>query len=343
MRELLDWYGKNKRDLPWRKNINAYNVWISEIMLQQTRVEQGVPFFNRFINRFPDIFELARATEQEVLKYWQGLGYYSRARNLHFTAKYVSNELLGKFPSNYSGLLKLKGIGEYTAAAIASISFKEVVPVLDGNAYRVYSRLGEIDIPINTPEAKKVFTDFARNYISTENPGDYNQAIMELGATVCLYPKPDCRKCPVARRCKAYKSENAHLFPVKSKKKAPTNLYLYYFDIRNSDEIALVKREGKGLWKNLYDIPFIESKIELNEKELVIAFNIKYNVNLKNLPAGNIRLRHQLTHFKVVAKYYSMYSESLLSDSFIKLPLSEFLKYPISRLTEKYIEKRSAG
>ncbi len=257
---LITWYLDNKRDLPWRKTKDPYHIWLSEIMLQQTRVAQGLPYFLAFTEAFPTVFDLAKADEEKVLKLWQGLGYYSRARNLHATAKYISEELSGNFPNNYKDLLKLKGIGEYTAAAIASFSFKECVPVVDGNVYRVLSRYFDIETDIASSGAKKEFTQLASELIDKKKPELFNQAIMEFGALQCVPKSPDCNSCPLDNSCLALAKNKVSQLPIKLKKQKITNRFFnYLLVIDNKNQAIINKRTQKGIWHNLYEFPFENS------------------------------------------------------------------------------------
>ena len=257
---LLLWYLQNKRDLPWRNTTNPYFIWLSEIMLQQTRVAQGLPYFLSFIEAFPSIFDLANADEEQVLKLWQGLGYYSRARNMHKTAQIVAFEFDGNFPDNYNDLLKLKGIGEYTAAAIASFAFNEVVPVVDGNVFRVLSRYFDIITDIATSGAKKEYAALAKELIPKDKPALFNQAIMEFGALQCMPKKPNCNICIFNNSCVALKKKKVAELPVKSKKTKVTYRYFNYVIFLDNDENTIItKRTQKGIWQNLYEFPVIET------------------------------------------------------------------------------------
>lgn len=271
---LITWYLDNKRDLPWRKTTDPYHIWLSEIMLQQTRVAQGLPYFLAFTEAFPTIFDLAKADEEKVLKLWQGLGYYSRARNLHATAKYISEELDGIFPNNYKDLLKLKGIGEYTAAAIASFSFQECVPVVDGNVYRVLSRYFDIETDIASSGAKKEFTQLASELIDNKNPALFNQAVMEFGALQCVPKSPNCITCPLNNSCLALAKNKVAQLPIKLKKQKITNRFFNYLLVIDKKNQAIVnKRTQKGIWHNLYEFPLIET--EQKESEDIIQQKIK--------------------------------------------------------------------
>ena len=258
---LTQWYLQNKRDLPWRKTVNPYKIWLSEIMLQQTRVAQGTPYFLSFTTAFPTVFDLAAANEEQVLKLWQGLGYYSRARNLHKTAQYVANELSGIFPDNYNDLLKLKGVGEYTAAAIASFSYNEAVPVVDGNVFRVLSRYFDVETDIASAYAKKEFAALAFELMPKHNPGVFNQAIMEFGALQCVPKSPNCGICIFNTSCAALQKKKVDQLPVKSKKLKVRNRFFNYLVVSDDNENTIIqKRIAKGIWHNLYEFPLIETE-----------------------------------------------------------------------------------
>ncbi len=246
--------------MPWRETSDPYCIWLSEIMLQQTRIEQGLPYYLAFTNAYPSIFDLANASEEEVLKLWQGLGYYSRARNLHATAKYIAFELNGKFPETYEGLLKLKGVGDYTASAIASISYNEPVAVVDGNVYRVLSRYFDIDTPINSTAGIKEFKLLAKELLDKEDPATYNQAIMEFGALQCKPQSPLCNTCPLSASCLALKNNKISMLPVKLKKGKIKKRYFNYLVFQSEEnKTILEKRSGKGIWEGLYQFPLIET------------------------------------------------------------------------------------
>ncbi len=264
---LIKWYLQNKRDLPWRKTVDPYQIWLSEIMLQQTRVVQGMPYFFSFIKEFPTVKDLADAREEKVLKLWQGLGYYSRARNLHKTAQYISNDLNGIFPDSYKELLKLKGVGEYTAAAIASFSYNEPVPVVDGNVFRVLARYFDIESDIAVPATKKEFAALAQELMPKDNPALFNQAIMEFGALQCVPKSPECSVCVFNESCAALQKGKVNMLPVKSKKLKVTNRYFNYLILEDVLGNTLIqKRTQKGIWHNLYEFPLLET-------ESIVGFN----------------------------------------------------------------------
>lgn len=257
---LINWYLQNKRDLPWRKTADPYLIWLSEIMLQQTRVAQGMPYFFAFTKEFPTVFDLANASEEQVLKLWQGLGYYSRARNLHKTAQYVANDLNGVFPENYKNLLKLKGVGEYTAAAIASFSYDEAVPVVDGNVFRVLARYFDIESDIALPVTKKEFAELASELMPKDNPAIFNQAIMEFGALQCVPKSPNCMVCVFNESCAALQKKKVADLPVKLKKTKVTNRFFNYLVLEDALGNTLIqKRIAKGIWHNLYEFPLLET------------------------------------------------------------------------------------
>jgi A/G-specific adenine glycosylase len=252
---LINWYETNKRDLPWRNTTDPYKIWISEIILQQTRVNQGLPYYRKFISNFPKVEDLANASEEKVLKLWQGLGYYSRARNMHQSAKYILNELNGVFPTSYIEIKKLKGVGEYTAAAISSFCFKEKKAVLDGNVYRLLSRFFGIETPIDSNKAKKEFTDLLKHLISSEKPDVFNQSIMEFGALQCTPKKPNCSICTWKNKCVAFATDKTHILPIKSKKIKKRIRYFNYIVYKQQQNYFIQKRTSKDIWKNMYEFP----------------------------------------------------------------------------------------
>lgn len=256
---IQGWYRLNKRDLPWRHSDSAYNVWISEIILQQTQVVQGLSYYLKFISNFPSVFDLANAEEDEVLKLWQGLGYYSRARNLHFAAKQVVNEFNGEFPVTYKDLMKLKGVGEYTASAVSSIISNLPHAVVDGNVFRVLSRCFLVDTAINSTKGKKEFTILANSLLDVNNAGDHNQAIMEIGALVCKPKNPQCEVCPINGKCLSYANNTMLEYPKKDKKIKVRNRYLNYMVTTDKKNIVIKKRGPKDIWQGLFDFPLVET------------------------------------------------------------------------------------
>ena len=305
---ITNWYSGNKRDLPWRETTNPYNIWLSEIILQQTQVKQGLPYYESFVNIFPTVFDLANAKEDAVLKLWQGLGYYSRARNLHASAKYVANQLNGRFPNNYKDLLKLKGVGDYTASAIASFCFNEVTAVVDGNVYRVLSRYFGIYTPINSSKGAKEFKDLAQQLIDKKKPAEFNQAIMEFGATQCKPKTPYCPICPFNSNCVAYNTNTVHELPVKIKAAKAKRRHLNFLVfISNSNKTILEQRIGKGIWQNLYQFPLLETQKSISEstfKTLIEKHELIKEAPLKVTPYNNEVVIHKLSHQHLHTKFW---------------------------------------
>jgi A/G-specific adenine glycosylase len=346
-KRLLDWYETEKRDLPWRHTKDPYVIWLSEIILQQTQVKQGLPYFQKFIKRFPTVHNLAKAEEDEVMKLWQGLGYYSRARNLHFTAKYVSETLKGKFPDNFKQLKILKGIGDYTAAAIASFAFDEPVAVVDGNVQRVVSRFLGIHTPINSPEGVKEFKTKAQQLMDDSQPAAYNQAVMEFGALHCRPKSPKCMFCVFQQDCAAYQLGKVEELPVKLKKTVVKKRYFNYLIFKDQDNLTLVqKRSGAGIWKGLYQFPLLESEEPLETpssediKTLLDTgdFHIDRIEKLNDTPVV-----HLLSHRKIMATFIQVSAGDSLSR--LKLTkgietynLKELQKLPVPVLIQNFIE-----
>ena len=341
--KLFEWYGVHQRILPWRNIRDPYRIWISEIILQQTRVIQGLDYYNRFIERFPDVGSLALAEEQEVLKYWQGLGYYSRARNLHATARIIAENFGGKFPESYEAILSLKGIGEYTAAAIASMAFNLPYPVVDGNVFRFLSRFFAVDEPIDTAKGKSLFTELAGRMMVRSQAGLFNQAMMEFGALQCLPASPDCASCPFESQCSARASGTVGDFPVKRNKTAIKTIYLYYFHIHSGNCIYLRKRKEKGIWQNLYEFPLIGSETPLEWNDLVATNEFKAlfpSAEPLHFRMVSKNRKHQLTHRTLYADFYEVTLENApkFAPDLIAIPADTIAEYPIHRLMEIYLE-----
>ena len=332
---LLAWYDQNKRDLPWRRTKDPYLIWLSEIILQQTRVVQGLAYYNRFSERFPTPLALAEAPEDEVLKYWQGLGYYSRARNLHAAAK----SMQGEFPRTYEGVRALKGVGDYTAAAVCSIAYDMPYAVVDGNVYRVLARVFGIDTPIDSPAGKKQFTELAQKLLDKKRPGDYNQAIMDFGATVCTPAAPQCLVCPLAAVCRALADGRVEQLPVKAQKTKISNRYFHYIYVKQGENTWLHKRGAGDVWQNLYEPPLVETPTAAEgfaARPLYKEWFGRKKAVLKVPP-----VKHVLSH-RVI---YADLSEITLSPSapvpedFMAIPVRELKKYAVSRLVQKLLEK----
>jgi A/G-specific adenine glycosylase len=295
--ELAAWYNQNKRALPWRDTTDAYVIWLSEIILQQTRVEQGLPYFYRFVERYPDLASFAAANEDEILKLWQGLGYYSRGRNMLKTARMVQQLYNGKFPRKYAELIKLKGIGQYTASAIASFSANEPKAVVDGNVYRVLARYFGISEPINSTRGKKIFQETADELLDTNDPGLHNQAMMELGAVICKPKSPTCVICPVRSGCYAFSHNATTKLPVKLGKTKVRDRFLNYFLVTDGDTILMNKRDDADIWANMYDLPLVEtsSLIEPNKLHTFTMVSKFFGEEMQILEALPVK-QHLLTH-----------------------------------------------
>lgn len=336
---ITHWYSKNKRDLPWRKTNNPYRIWLSEIILQQTQIKQGLPYYEVFVKKFPSVKHLALAKEEEVLKLWQGLGYYSRARNMHKTAQFIWHELNGIFPDNYQAIIKLKGIGDYTASAIASICFKEPKAVVDGNVYRVLARFFGIDTPINTSKGLKSFKTLAESLLNKSQPGTYNQAIMEFGALQCKPQNPDCLACPLTNACAAFKHNRVKELPVKLKKtKIQIRHFNYLVFISNDKQSVFEKRTGNGIWRNMYQFPLVESLHALNEKDIVehSVFKAYIQNNAFKISLFNEKpIIHKLTHRHLHTHFWIIEIKKLSQNT---VPLNTLSNYPTSQLISNFLD-----
>lgn len=302
---LIAWYQEYHRKLPWRETKDAYKIWLSEIILQQTRVQQGLSYYLKFIQVFPTVFDLANATEDEVLTQWQGLGYYSRARNLHLTAKKIAFEMGGKFPNSKSELIKLKGIGDYTSSAIASFCFDEPTAVIDGNVFRFIGRMLGIFSPIDLPETKARINVFLQEHFPKKNGNKFNQGLMEMGALLCTPKNPNCEECPFKMSCYAFQNNCQADIPVKGKKIKVRIRHFNYIFISQENNIALQKRKGQDIWKNLYEFPCIETDQEVSQTDLQNIINKKYKI--KNPIISSIaNYNHQLTHQKLKVTFWKL-------------------------------------
>jgi len=338
-KKLIAWYLENKREMPWRATTDPYRIWLSEIILQQTRVAQGLPYYVRFTEAFPTVHDLANASEEEVLKLWQALGYYSRGRNLHAAAKYIVEDLEGVFPNTYKELLKLKGVGDYTASAIASISFNEPTAVVDGNVYRVLSRLFGIDTPINTTQGIKEFKELAQELIDKKQPANFNQAIMEFGAIQCKPQNPYCLHCIFNDSCVALQKNRVHMLPVKLKKTKVKNRYLHYLVFRaTAPKTVIERRTGKGIWQGLYQFPMIEGEfdgIRFRESEPFLEKTAAYT--LKSVSKYNeTPVIHKLSHQHLHTTFWIIDVTQLPEDA---IPIESLRSYPVPVLISNFIEK----
>ncbi len=307
--EIVRWYEAHKRDLPWRQTQDAYVIWLSEVILQQTRVAQGLPYFERFVAHYPDVHAFAAASEGEILRHWQGLGYYSRARNMHKAAKLVVSEMGGVFPTSYDQLLRLPGVGEYTAAAISSLASGEARAVVDGNVFRVLARYFGIDTPINSSAGKTVFQQMADSLLDRANAGKHNQAFMEFGAMLCRPKNPDCARCPVSQGCEALRSGRVSELPIKLKNKPSTNRYFNYFLIQEADHAGLYlqQRGGGDIWENLYQLPLLETPEPLSPAELNAhpALTEWFGDAPVLVPIGGV-VKHVLSHQNLHARFFEV-------------------------------------
>jgi len=336
---IIEWYNKFKRDLPWRNSNDPYKIWLSEIILQQTQVQQGLPYYHKFIEHFPSIELLARADEEQVLKLWQGLGYYSRARNLHFTAKKIVS--LGSFPNTYNDIKKLKGVGDYTAAAIASFAFKLPHAVVDGNVYRLLSRFYGIELAINSTEGKNHFYDLAQSLLNTNIPNIHNQAIMEFGSQQCKPKKPLCCSCPLKSQCLAFNQKSIERLPVKIKKTRVKKRYFDYFYFKHQKSTWVGKSSHKELWKNLNEFPLIVNHNEVQQMDILKHPDFKqWTKNTKAEIKSIHNFKHKLSHIDIFARFWEIELDGKLNHQHFKAVSQLKIKdLAVSRLTEKYLQK----
>lgn len=340
-RTLLEWYSINKRILPWRETTDPYRIWISEIILQQTRVAQGYDYYLRFIERFPDVASLAAAPEDEVLKYWQGLGYYSRARNLHTAAKGMKNAV---FPTDYAEVRALKGVGDYTAAAICSFAYNMPYAVVDGNVYRVLARYFGIDTPIDSAEGKKMFAALADEMLYRTSPSTYNQAIMDFGALQCTPQAPDCLACPLLETCVARKKGTVSNLPIKQHKIKTTNRFFNYIYVRSGEQMLLRKRAQNDIWRGLYELPLIETRSSLSEqafRELPELHEQLMKNELHTLRLVCRDVKHVLSHQVIYANFYELTlpESSTAFPGYIRVSKDEWEDFATSRLVHTFLAK----
>jgi A/G-specific adenine glycosylase len=345
---IMKWYRTNSRDLPWRNTNDPYCIWISEVIFQQTRIVQGLEYYSRFIERFPTIGDLAKAEEEEVLKTWQGLGYYTRARNLHAAAKEIMKSYQGVFPDSYEKLIRMKGVGEYTAAAIASIAYDHPCPVVDGNVLRFLSRYFGIHTPVDTSAGKKKIHEKMLLLMDKKQPGMFNQAVMEFGALQCKPGKPECGLCLFKTECVAFQEGTVEQLPVKSKQKKLRTRYLNYFIFIWENEkkikfIYLRKREENDVWKNMYDFPVIETGNEITDETLFSFPEWRKIVGESQfrLLFQSHRYKHVLTHQVIYAKFFVFQPSGGQNPGipFLAVPLDEVKKYPVPRLIEEFLDR----
>jgi len=337
---LTDWYYHSKRQLPWRESRDPYHIWVSEVILQQTRVQQGMEYYHNFLRQFPDVRTLAIAPEEQVLKVWQGLGYYSRARNMHHAAKTIVHQHEGKFPAEYLSIRNLKGVGDYTAAAIASIAFDLPHAVVDGNVFRVLSRLFGISTPIDSARGKKEFYELARMMLDIKNPGEFNQALMEFGAIQCLPAQPLCVECPLNMKCHAFMHQNIGSFPVKSKQAKQKERYLNYLYLHQNNHILLEKRGDKDIWRNMYQFPLIETSLPSSPEEVISSK--AWSAILQNIACTIESIYpekiHLLTHQRLHIRFFSVsLDENRTPDLLIPVSKHEIARYPFPKPIENFL------
>ncbi len=339
-RIVLYWYITNQRDFPWRKSKCAYKVWLSEIILQQTKTSQGLSYYNKIIKTFPTLKELAEASEEQILKLWQGLGYYSRARNLHFTAKHIQNNLNGVFPDDYNSLIKLKGIGPYTAAAISSICFNEKRAAVDGNVYRILARVFNIDTAINSPKGIKTFQELANSLICEHNPGDYNQSMMDIGASICTPKNPKCNQCPLNSICLAHYNNLIDNLPVKIKKTKIKHRNFNYLCIEHNGNFLMKKRTQNDIWKNLYDFPLIEGDRIPKENDIIYKKLLNSILEYEIISEKTKHYKHQLTHQKLHITIKYIKTKKINNDyDLLKVNRMKVNELPVPKPIEKFFEE----
>ena len=339
---LLDWYAREGRDLPWRRTRDPYRIWLSEVILQQTRVAQGTEYYFRFTERFPDVASLAAAPEDEVLKLWQGLGYYSRARNLHAAARQVVERFGGRFPVALEEVRSLRGVGDYTAAAICSAAYDAPCAVVDGNVYRVLARLFDLDAPIDSTAGKRAFAELAQSQLDTAHPGRYNQAIMDFGALRCIPSSPRCEACPLAGRCLALAAGTVAARPVKQGKTRVRDRWFNYLHVSSGDRTLLRRREGRDIWQGLYEFPLIETEGPAELPELVRL--PQFRELLGDAPWHLVRSiplsKHQLSHQTLHAVVHRIETTSLTpAAAAMAVPTAALGDYAVPRLIDRYLIK----
>lgn len=333
--KLLCWYQENQRVLPWRGSEDPYKIWLSEVIMQQTRVAQGTPYYLKFIEKYPTVASLAAADEQEVLKLWQGLGYYSRGRNLLKAARQVVTDFGGAFPQDYKEIIKLKGVGPYTAAAIASIAFKKPNAVLDGNVFRVLSRIYSIETPINGPGSREIFQDYADKLLDKKNPGTFNEAMMELGATLCLPNNPACNDCPIMDHCIVKKNSNQNVLPVKLALNKVKTRYLHYLFVNTNAGFILRHRQPGDIWQGLYELPLVETnKEEILSREKAsdkTGLNFSFMKPLK-------KMTHKLTHQRLEIMFYEADMSSEVRGENVLTDAIGYKHYPLPKPLELFLK-----
>lgn len=344
MEQLLKWYKKHKRDLPWRQSGDPYRIWLSEVILQQTRVNQGIDYYRKFIDQYPTIFDLAIASSDEVMNLWQGLGYYSRARNMHAAAKEIVAKYDGIFPDQYEQLIKLKGVGRYTAAAILSIAFDNPIPVVDGNVYRILSRFFGEEQPIDSSMGKKTFEKLAHEIFNEEEPGLHNQALMDLGAMVCKPKKPLCEDCPLKTNCIAYQNNTQNSYPVKTKKLKKTIRYFVFFILKFKGSVYIEKRIKNDIWRELYQFPVLEMKEKPEDKDILKALNeLLPGIKNSEIVYLSSEIKHILTHQIIYSRFLHVNLKENMDSmqDWKKIEIDELDEFAFPRIISRYIDSQS--
>ncbi len=338
---LMHWHSHfNKREMPWKGEKDPYKVWLSEIILQQTRVDQGWQYYEKIIKAYPNIIALAAADDNAVFKLWEGLGYYSRCRNMLITARYISTELKGHFPNKYSDIIQLKGIGPYTAAAISSFCFNLPHAVVDGNVFRVLSRIGAIDYPIDSTEGKQYFTNYASKLLDKKKPGIYNQAIMDFGATVCTPKQPQCNICTLQKICTAYHANKIDYFPIKEKKLIKTTRHLNYFIIRYNNKILINQRMKKDIWQQLWQFVLYESNESIDWSKQLVIDTIHEQYGIEGCKVNHIMAAEaqQLTHRNIIGFFIDISIPKKIDlPTYEWVTANELKQKPFPRFCNQYI------
>jgi A/G-specific adenine glycosylase len=339
---LIAWYKPNHRDLPWRKTKDPYAIWVSEVILQQTRVAQGLDYYYHFLQAFPTVQSLADAPLDDVMRVWQGLGYYTRARNMHAAAKQVMSEHGGKIPDTYEKLRSLRGVGDYTASAIGAFAFNIPRPAVDGNVYRIWSRIFGVFTPIDTPDGKKELYQISFDQLDKQRSSLFNQAIMDFGGTLCMPKNPRCGDCPVSDVCYAFRNNAVALLPAKSKKVKVVNRYFAYLMIRHKGSTFIRRRDGKDIWHSLYEFPLIETSgsTSLKALEKTQAWKEMFGSVKPAVLHASPQLKHVLSHQRLYTQFYIMEVKTIpyfLSANFIKVNADSMDEYPTSRLIGSYM------
>jgi A/G-specific adenine glycosylase len=339
---IIKWYNENRRELPWRETKNPYYIWISEVILQQTRVAQGLEYYNRFISTFPTIKDLANADIDKVMKIWQGLGYYTRARNLHSSAKQILTDYNGKMPSTYSELLKIKGLGPYSAGAIASFAYGEAVPAIDGNVYRVLSRVFGLFSSSETASGKKEFYNLTLELMDKENPDTFNQALLDFGALQCVPRSPNCADCPFQDICYAYRNNLTNQLPVKGKKLKTRDRYLNYIIIKHKVYTFIKRREVGDIWTSLYEFPLIETDSSADIKTLLMNSAWKEHFAKEEVIVlyESQVIKHILSHQTLYTKFYIVEVSKptyYITTNYLKVKVDDIQDYSTPRVIDNFL------